>query len=360
MEAVILDTGKINCTSCGAELTYKPGTTHLACQYCHAENDIPIPDEEIKELDFHEYVSGMMHSAEQVTEKFVHCISCGAASTLAPNLASVSCVYCGNSLILDEATDEQIIRPKSLLPFRLTREQAKDAFSKWIKGLWFAPGKLKKAALGIDGLKGIYIPYWTFDTDSRSSYVGQRGTHYYVTETYVSNGEQKTRQVRKTRWVSVSGRVALNFDDLLVVATRSLSQSHIEKLEPWDLPNLVPYEKSFLSGFVTEKYQVDLSSGFERAKELADAQIRMAVCRDIGGDEQRIVSLNSRFDKISFKHILLPVYVSAFRLEDKVYQFFVNARTGEVQGERPWSWVKIALAVILGLAAIATVWFLSQ
>ncbi|MTI41190.1 hypothetical protein [Fulvivirga lutimaris] len=359
-ENLEVEIGKMHCTNCGAELNYKPGTTELVCEYCQTKNEIPVSDEEIKELDFHEYLENMMSSAEQVTEKYIKCSSCGASSTMEPHITAADCTYCGTSLILEDAKDEVIIQPKSLLPFKLTKDEAKAAFKKWINGLWFAPDKLKKAALNFEHLHGIYIPYWTFDTLTHSSYFGQRGTYYYVTETYQSDGKTKTRQVRKTRWRSVSGNVTVNFDDILVVATKSLSQPHIEKLEPWDLQNLMPYEKSFLSGFVSEKYQVDLGAGFERAKQLADDDIRRAIMRDIGGDTQRIISKSSRYDNITFKHILLPVYVSAFKFKDKVYQFFVNARTGEVQGERPWSWVKITLAVLLGIVVIGTIWYFTQ
>ena len=83
-----------------------------------------------------------------------------------------------------------------------------------------------------------------------------------------------------------------------------------------------------------------------------DARIRVLVCRDIGGDEQRIHSVKTQHDNVTFKHILLPVWISAYRYQNQVYRFLVNARTGEVQGERPYSWVKITLLVLAILAAV--------
>ena len=35
------------------------------------------------------------------------------------------------------------------------------------------------------------------------------------------------------------------------------------------------------------------------------------------------------------------------------FQVLVNGYTGKVAGEQPWSWVKIALAVLLVLAVLA-------
>ena len=98
-----------------------------------------------------------------------------------------------------------------------------------------------------------------------------------------------------------------------------------------------------------------LAGGFDVAKVKMEPAIRETIRSDIGGDEQRINHLNSSYSNISFKHILLPVWLSSYQYEKKVYRFLVNARTGEVQGTRPYSWVKIALAVLLGLAVAGVI-----
>ena len=347
------------CTSCGADLKYKAGTQHLVCEYCGAENEIPQLEANIEELDFAAYLSNKSDNAEKITEHFVKCENCGASSTLAPNITASSCPYCDTPLIVENAKDESVIQPKSLLPFKLSANEAKKEFNTWVKKLWFAPNDLKKAVLNFDHFKGIYIPYWTFDTDTSSNYIGQRGEHYYVTESYTTteNGKTvtKTRQVQKTRWYPASGRVHKFFDDILTVATKSLPTKYMYKLEPWDLENLVPFNKSYLSGFITEKYQVELDEGFEIAKSIAEQEIQLLVRRDIGGDEQRIISLHTSYNDITFKHLLLPVFVSAYNFKGKLFQFLVNGRTGEVQGQRPYSWLKISLTVVTALILIAAI-----
>ncbi|MDA3928457.1 MAG: hypothetical protein PF541_05820, partial [Prolixibacteraceae bacterium] len=243
--------------------------------------------------------------------------------------------------------------------FKLSADEAKNAIKTWVKKWWIAPKDLKKAVLNFDHFKGIYIPYWTFDTDTSSRYTGQRGEHYYVSESYTTTEDgksvTKTRQVQKTRWYNVRGQVNKFFDDILTVATKSLPQKYIYKLEPWDLENLVPFDKSYLSGFITEKYQVELDEGFEIAKGIAEKEIQQLVRRDIGGDEQRVHSLNTKYNDITFKHLLLPVFVSAYKFKGKLFQFLVNGRTGEVQGQRPYSWIKITLAVVTVLIVIAVI-----
>jgi hypothetical protein len=165
----------------------------------------------------------------------------------------------------------------------------------------------------------------------------------------------RTRQVRRTRWWPVSGRVGNDFDDVMVLASRSLPPGYAEALEPWDLPDLVPYRDEYLSGFVAESYQIGLPEGFEIAKSIMAGTIRATIAGDIGGDHQRIHSVDTRYFNVTFKHALLPVWISAYRFHDRTFRFLVNARTGEVQGERPYSWVKITAAVLAAVIAILVV-----
>jgi hypothetical protein len=131
-----------------------------------------------------------------------------------------------------------------------------------------------------------------------------------------------------------------------------LPRAVTERLEPWDLANLTPYQEEYLSGFKSEMYQVQLDQGFERAREIMADTIRRDIKRDIGGDHQRIRAADTRYGDIHFKHILLPVWMSAFRFRDKTFRFVINGRTGEVQGERPYSPWKIALAILLAATLI--------
>jgi len=349
--------GIFKCGQCGAKLKFQPGTNHQKCPYCGHENPIPQSEEDIRELDFRSHLGGLAEQEGTVERLTVGCRNCGAEVTTEPNITSQECPFCGMPVVATAHSTRQI-KPRALLPFKIDRKQAWSRFREWIDGLWFAPGDLKKKAEQQGRLVGIYVPYWTYDSDTTTFYRGQRGEHYWVTEHYTvhRNGkaEHRTRRVRKTRWWPVSGTVWHSFDDVLVLASRSLPRSIAEKLEPWDLPGLVPYQDAYMGGFRAESYQVDLTEGFELAGQIMDGEIRRLVRRDIGGDEQRITSLATQHDHVTFKHILLPIWISAYRYGDKVYRFLINGRTGEVQGQRPWSFWKIALLVIgvIGLAAV--------
>jgi DNA-directed RNA polymerase subunit RPC12/RpoP len=337
------------CKQCGAKLQYAPGTRAQKCTYCGSENQIAQSEADIHELDFGTYLRQMADQRDTVERLTVKCSACGAASTLEPNVTSAKCPFC-DSPVVATGTSERLLKPQSLLPFKITRDQAQGCFRNWVSSLWFAPGDLKKYAESESKLAGMYVPYWTYDTKTMTFYRGERGDDYTVT---VGTGKNRHTE-RRTRWRSVSGTVWVNFDDVLVIASNALPRNYAEKLEPWDLKSLETYNDDFLAGFRAESYQVDLQQGFTRAKEIMAGPIREKICRDIGGDHQRIHSSHTQYDNITFKHLLLPIWLSAYRYQEKVYRFLVNGRTGEVQGERPWSWIKITLAALAGIGIVGT------
>jgi predicted RNA-binding Zn-ribbon protein involved in translation (DUF1610 family) len=341
------------CGQCGAALTYQPGTAHLRCPYCGHKSEIAEGESPVKELDFRAHLA-MLAEAEPVQDTVtLKCESCRAQVQPAANVTATACPFCGAHLV---AIDEyrRLIRPRLLLPFHVSREQAWKAYRDWITSLWFAPNEVKRYARSEHRLQGMYCPYWTYDSTTTTAYSGMRGDHYWVTS---GHGKHRRRQ-RRTRWRPRSGTVHNSFDDLLVIASHTLPHKYANKLEPWDVENLIPYADDYLSGFGAESYQIDLEEGFGTAAGRMDVMIRRTIRSDIGGDVQTINHMKVHYDTITFKHILLPVWSSAFRYRGKVYRFLINGRTGEVQGERPWSWVKIVLLVLgilLGAGVLALI-----
>jgi DNA-directed RNA polymerase subunit RPC12/RpoP len=344
------------CSQCGAELKFEPGESALVCPYCHATTQIQAAGGTIERLSYDACVNGAPDT-ESASEKLtVHCSACGAQTQLGANLTADKCVFCGSPVVANRQS-QRLIKPRALLPFRVERAKAQADFKAWLAGLWFAPGDLLAAA-ECGGLAGVYIPFWTFDADAETAYAGERGEDYFETETYTEyeNGHpvMRTREVRRTRWWPVSGVVQNHFDDLLVAASSSLPPKQTAHLEPWDLQDLLPYADEYLAGFAAESYQVDLPSGFSRAQAMAEPIIRQSVDADIGGDHQRIVSMENAYQNVMFRHILLPLWISAYSYHGRSYRFLINARTGAVQGERPFSFWKIFLLILFVVIAIIT------
>jgi DNA-directed RNA polymerase subunit RPC12/RpoP len=343
------------CSQCGAKVDIAPGTSALKCPYCGFEMLIPQTETKIVELDYQDFLEKAGREKESSEAQRIRCNKCGAETTLPAESAASICPFCGANMVFSRSVS-RLIKPEALLPFKIAQKGAFESFRRWIKGLWFAPGKLKQYAQSESKLAGVYIPYWTYDSATTTDYRGERGDYYYTTETYTEmvNGRSvpRTRQVRHTQWSPASGIVRNSFDDILILASKSLPEKHIERLEPWDLANLVSYADEYLSGFRAESYQISLPEGFEAAKGVMSAAIQNSIRQDIGGNEQRIHSTQTRYENITFKHILLPVWLSAYRFREKTYRILINARTGEVQGDRPFSAGKITGAVLIALVIV--------
>lgn len=347
------------CTGCGAKLSFSPGTKELACEYCGTANPIPEGGENVEELDFDTYLQALEGKMEVEEVEEVRCEKCGAEQSMAGHLFAGHCTFCG-AAIVSKGYASRRIKPKSLVPFQVTRDRAAEAFRRWVRGLWLAPGDLKRYAQKDAGLAGVYLPYWTYDCQTGSDYAGERGDDYWTTETYTTQDAQgksvtQTRQVKHTRWTPAAGHVERFHDDVLVMASKSLPPRITGSVMRFDLKGLVPYQPQFVSGFQAEAYQVTLREGFPIAKRSIDEAVRALIRRDIGGDQQRIHSVSTRYSGVKFKHVLLPVWISAYRYRDKAYRFLINGQTGEVSGESPKSWWKIAAIALGALILLALV-----
>ena len=346
------------CINCGAELRYQPGTSNISCAYCGHQEAIAVDENGFEELELYPYLKEMGAQKHSEEISMLHCKNCGANQHVEENYKSLHCVYCTMPLILEDVYKEDWILPGAVLPFQIDQKKSFQIFKKWVDSLWFAPNNLKKAALDPQFTKGLYLPYWTFDAQLQASYSGQRGEYYYETQR-VRNSQGKTvsKRVRKTRWCPASGNISGFVDDTLVKASKQKKGRIPSKIARWNLKLLKPFNSSFLSGFVTEKYTIPLNQGHLSAKGEAK-HIAERWCRqDIGGDTQRVTSMDMNLSKETFKHILLPVYVSAYRFNSKEYNFFINGENGTISGTRPYSFWKIFFTVVLVLAIIGLIAF---
>jgi len=388
------------CDNCGASLVFAPGQQALTCPYCgHVQQIGPGPtraparqesggieadaalrsdpdtgralqwDAGHKAPHLHEIPLDQGLILDQgsdlaQTVRTLSCPNCGAKIDLDSGTHSSVCPFCATPVVTDTGAARRI-KPQAVLPFVVTEDQARRALGDWLRGLWFAPGGLVEYARRNRRMTGIYSPFWTFDADTRSAYTGMRGDYYYET-VYVTrevNGRQQrvAQQVRRTRWTPAAGRVARDFDDVLVLASSSLPRHFADALTPWDLSQLADYRPEYLAGFQAEGYTVPLAEGHVIARQQMDAVIATDVRRDIGGDVQQIQTVRTEHANETFKHILLPIWTAAYRYGGRSYRFVVNGQSGRVQGERPWSAWKIAFAVLVALilAALAA-WLADQ
>jgi len=366
---------KFPCPKCGARLDFDPSSRALQCPYCGAKEAIEPSAKTVQERNWEDYWNKQAGQETQIAGRAseVACTGCGAVILLQDQVATDKCPYCATHLENKPESSHGMIPPGGALPFKVKEQDAVKAFNEWVARRWFAPSAFKQFA-NLGQLTGSYVPFWTFDSMTYTYYTGERGDDYTVTENYVdtetftekdADGQDvtrtrevpKTRSVTHTRWTNVSGEVQQFFDDVLIQASTSVPEPLCAQLPPWDLGALEDFKAEFLSGFLTERYTVGLRDGFEKARGIMDVEIRHLCERDIGGDHQRLQLVQTQHVGVTFKHILLPVWLAAYRYLDKPFRILINGRTGKVSGDRPYSWIKIAMLVLSILAVILALFF---
>jgi hypothetical protein len=339
------------CDQCGAKLAYSPGSGELKCPYCGFENKIPQSVDEIQELDFSRYLEIASKDSVPEDHQIVRCPACSAVFTTSGTTISDTCPFCGSPTLLPLPAEVRL-RPQALLPFRFTVQEAAGRFERWVRSRRLAPRALRLFARAEGGLQGIYVPYWTYDCNTKTAYTGlHEGINFQKEIDVDSQGKTREHEVLQSPRHPAAGVVFNEFNDLLVPASQSLRADLIHGLHKWDLGALVPYQDSYLSGFRAERYQVGLEEGFEEAKAMMEGDIESSIERDIGGKTPRILTQKTQYDRITFKHILLPIYLGVYEYRGKRYLYLVNARTGEVRGKAPISVWKIC-ALVLAVALL--------
>jgi Zn finger protein HypA/HybF involved in hydrogenase expression len=354
------------CRQCGASLRFAPTVGQLACPSCGTVNELPAIDATAEaaareELNYLGYLREQAGNEPEIAPQLVSCPQCGAQTHFDASVVAAVCAFCATPLVSVSAHSERRIRPRAVVPFTLEPKGAQDVFRRWIAGRWFAPNALKQTVSAVQGVRGVYVPCWTFDAQTTSAYDGQRGVDRTVRDERIDGQGNRVETTRtETDWYPASGTVSLSFDDELIDASSSVPDHLAGALTGWDVRGLKPYSDDYVAGFTVEAYQLALEPAFAKAKQRFDNAIEGAVRHDIGGNHQRIAHISTRYEAATFKHILLPVWICSYQFHGKAWRVVVNGQTGAVAGDRPWSAWKIGFAALAAAAIAFWLWFLSQ
>lgn len=355
---------KFYCPSCGAEAHWNPSKQALVCPYCGtvAPGQVEAAGGEVRENDL---VTALRNLPEgqrgwQAEKISVKCQNCQAISVFDPARVGQRCDFCGSSALVPYEQIKPPIRPESLLAFKVSEVAVRESIRQWYGKRWFAPSRFKTGAL-TDTVKGIYLPYWTFDAQSHADWTAQSGYYYYTTETYRdANGQNQTRQVRQVRWENSAGALDHFFDDELVPASKGVAEELLRRVEPFPTHELVPYAPKFLAGWVVEQYQIDLIAAAQKARDRMEAEMEALCARQVPGDTYQNLRVSTSFSAQTFKHVLLPVWLLTFTYGPKSYQVVVNGFTGAIGGKYPLSFWKIFFAVLGALVVFLVIYLVSN
>jgi predicted RNA-binding Zn-ribbon protein involved in translation (DUF1610 family) len=339
---------KFACPSCGGEAIWNPAKQKLVCPFCGTESPAKLDaGGAIVEHDLVAALRGIGDDARgwQAEKRLVKCQSCNAISVLDPKRQAQNCEFCGSAQLVPYEETKAAFRPESVLPFKLSESAARDAIRAWYGKLWLAPSALKRRAM-TDTVRGVYLPYWTFDARVDAEWTAEAGHYYYTTESYSEGGQTRTREVRHVRWEPAAGRVQHFFDDDLVCASVGVHPELLRGIEPFPTQDLRAYDAGYVAGWVVERYQIDLVAAAQRARDAMDAKVQAMCAQQIPGDTFRNLVVRSDYSGQTFKHILAPVWLLTYTYGARAFQCALNGVTGAVRGEYPKSPWKIALLVL--------------
>lgn len=348
---------KFACPACGGEANWNPAKQKLICPFCGTESDalLDAATGGIVEHDLVTALRGITDDARgwKADKRQVKCQSCNAISVFDPKRQAQNCEFCGSAQLVPYEEAKPALRPESVLPFTVSESSARDRIRQWYGKLWLAPNALKRRAL-TDKVKGIYLPYWTFDAQADAQWTAEAGYYYYTTETYSEGGQTRTRQVRHVRWEPASGRLSHFFDDDLVCASVGVHPQLLRGIEPFPTASLKAYDAGYVAGWVVERYQIDLIAAAQRARAAMDAKVEAMCAQQIPGDTYRNLVVHTSYVRQSFKHILAPVWLMTYTYGKRSFQCVQNGVTGLIDGEYPKSPWKIA-AIVLALFIIVVI-----
>ena len=342
--------GKIfKCPNCGSVLCFDPKTSKLKCTHCNSLQELTnvtgafeIP-----------YTSNSETSYTPWGEaKTVKCRSCAAEFAVNDYETATSCPFCGTTNIM-HTDDVPGIKPNAVLPFKITQEEAKESFKSWLKKRAMSPSSLKKLAEEKD-LKGVYVPVFTFDTNTFSTYSIRYGIHRTVT---VGSGKNR-RTIVVTDWYTDNGRYSDRFNDIQIEASQFMASKNLRKIGGFDSDNAKLYSPQYIAGFTAERYSTGLDQSWEMARDLIDSSIRSSILSRYSYDELDYLNVSTQYNEKTYKYLLAPIWLMVYNYKGKNYTCIINGRNGAADGSAPLSPIKVALVSVAGAAVLGTIIYL--
>lgn len=346
------------CGSCGGRMVFSPELCALSCPHCGGTEPIEAPEVEAPEYPYDpESKTAAVPDWGEGDELLHTCSACGAETVTVAAAMTVTCPFCGSHYVTEPRAACELLRPETMLPHRLSQGEANALYHKWARRRTLAPRAFRRAAAEPE-MQGVYLPYFTFDTDLSTAFSGEGGRRRTVSYTVRVNGKTVRRTRTVTDWYPVRGERGRYEDDTPLCASRTVDARLLSRIGPFGTKRLRVYSPAYLAGFVAERYTVGLGEGFERIRPGVERRMESEICASLGYDTYRGMRYRHTYRRVTFKHILLPVWLSSYTFRGKVYPFMVNGESGRVAGRAPLSPLKLFLLILGGVAAVCLLFLL--
>ena len=350
-----------NCPNCGAATAYDVAAGGIACEHCGYISPVSskVLGRVADEFEFTLETVSQANRGWGIKRQVLHCNACGAELSQPEGAISTSCPFCASNQVNLTISQEEFLQPRFLIPFKITLDKSRELAKAWLGKGWYHPEELAASSI-LRRFSGVYLPFWTFDARVTAQWKAQVGYQKTVRHYNASQKRWETRTKIEWRWEH--GTVPLMIDDLLVIGSspRRISHTILQRIYPYQMKDLVGYHPDYLAGWQAKAYETTLTDAWENGKRAIREKAKQACYQDIPTSHVRNFSMTADFADESWRYILLPVYLAAYKFQDKTFQIMVNGQTGVVDGQKPVAWWKIWLAIggllapglILGLIGI--------
>ncbi len=347
-----MDAVNYKCPACGAPLTFRADTQLFGCDYCESvytlealqelNAGLPAEEQETINMDWDEPSDPEFIDTEAEGLLVYNCPSCGAQLFAEITTGATSCVYCGNTTIIPQQFSGAL-RPEYVIPFQVTKEQAKEAFKNNCKGKKLLP-KSFLSEHTLESITGVYVPFWLYDCDIDAD-MQYKGTK-------ITTWSDMRYNYTKTDTYSIIRQGSMGFTKVPVDGSKKMEDAYMDAIEPYDYSGLVPFNMAYLSGYIGDKYDVDLDESKPRANSRIQSSVVSAFGQTVTGfSSVTPTSTNIKLNHGGAHYSLLPVWMLNSNYQGKTYTFAMNGQTGKFIGELPYSKGKF-WGWFLGLSAV--------
>jgi len=281
------------------------------------------------------------------SQQQLSCQRCGAVSLWPPEQKAIECPYCASPQMIASVETEALIDPQGIAVMQISEKEAVRRTQAWFGRGWFAPDDLSKAVKK-HVLHPAYYPFWTFD-----------GTVEIHWSCEINEGSSDA-----SNWIMRSGSEFELFNDMIVPGLQRLSFKELRKLGPYNLMDMVEFKPEYLAGWPALTYDRPLAKATLLARERVVQYLRQQMHNRVApGRQKRGLKTGSvKWHDMTFKYVLLPLWIGTYHYQGKPYQVFVNGQTGKVSGEKPRDMLKtillitsmiLSLLVVLAFLALA-------
>lgn len=340
------------CPNCGGSIEFDSQTQKMKCPYCDSEfyvealksMDNRLNETEPDAFNWDENSNSQWDEDEAQHMCVFVCKSCGGEIVVDENTAATSCPYCDNPVVLAGRLS-QTLKPDFVIPFKLDKNAAKDALQKYTKGRKFAP-KLFKTENKLDEIKGLYVPFWLFDSEAKAA------VNFSATRT--TTWRDKKYRYTKTDHFDIFRSGTMSFENIPVDGSTKMPDELMESIEPFYFAEAVDFQTAYLSGYLADKYDVTMENSVGRANERIKSSCEETLRNTVSGYET--VMTNSSSVQTSggvAKYALYPVWIIHTIYKGERLTFAINGQTGKITGNLPVSNAKLA-ALFAAITVLGT------